>query len=229
MHEPRIRYLYLAGTFEERLLLRLIGKYEKARAQIDFMPNTLGVTTDEEHWNTGLVAGLPRGRLCCLDEPTTIRALEQVAQEEIHDAYRDQRDDRAFPKVLIDPRCGTAGGPIRVSAPMRRRRRSQMPLVSAVMPCWGASTCRFVAAAITAETGCTAVGVGHCRCRRIGLAVLMACRVDAGEQVLRVTRNRNRLRDKAGRSLAFSDARIPWCAGPSRACGVSMRRLVTVG
>ena len=33
-HDPQIRYLYLAGTFEERLLLRLIAKYEKARAQL---------------------------------------------------------------------------------------------------------------------------------------------------------------------------------------------------
>lgn len=40
--EPLIRYLYLADTFEEALLLRLIGKYEKARAALTFMPDTLG-------------------------------------------------------------------------------------------------------------------------------------------------------------------------------------------
>ena len=34
-HEPQIRYLYIAGTFEERLLLRLIAKHEKARAHLD--------------------------------------------------------------------------------------------------------------------------------------------------------------------------------------------------
>ena len=39
---PEIRYLCLVGTFEERLLLRLIAKYEKARAQLTFMPDTPG-------------------------------------------------------------------------------------------------------------------------------------------------------------------------------------------
>ena len=50
--DPQIRYLYLAGTFEERLLLRLIAKYEKARAHLTFMPDTLGVTADEEAWSS---------------------------------------------------------------------------------------------------------------------------------------------------------------------------------
>ena len=34
--DPQIRYLYFAGTFEERLLLRLIAKYEKARSNLTF-------------------------------------------------------------------------------------------------------------------------------------------------------------------------------------------------
>ncbi len=55
--DPQIRYLYLAGTFEERLLLRLIAKYEKARAHLAFMPDTLGVTADEDALSAGLVAG----------------------------------------------------------------------------------------------------------------------------------------------------------------------------
>ncbi len=41
--DPDIRYLYLPGTFEERLLLHLIAKYEKSRAALDVMPDTLGV------------------------------------------------------------------------------------------------------------------------------------------------------------------------------------------
>ena len=64
-HDPEIRYLYLAGTFEERLLLRLIAKYEKARARLTFMPDTLGVTADEEAWSTGLVAGFAEDRRPC--------------------------------------------------------------------------------------------------------------------------------------------------------------------
>ena len=48
--EPNIRYLFLSGTFEENLLLRLIAKYEKARACLTFMPDTLGVTAEPDAW-----------------------------------------------------------------------------------------------------------------------------------------------------------------------------------
>ena len=41
---PFIRYLYLLGTFEDRILLRLIMKYEKQRASLTFVPNPLGVS-----------------------------------------------------------------------------------------------------------------------------------------------------------------------------------------
>lgn len=40
---PIIRYLYLCGTFEERILARLIAKYERQRDRLKFMPNTLGI------------------------------------------------------------------------------------------------------------------------------------------------------------------------------------------
>lgn len=45
--EPQVRYLYLRGTFEERILLRLIAKYERQRARLTFVPNTLGITSSE--------------------------------------------------------------------------------------------------------------------------------------------------------------------------------------
>ncbi|MBI4864721.1 MAG: DEAD/DEAH box helicase family protein [Candidatus Riflebacteria bacterium] len=45
--DPQVRYLYLPGTFEERLLLRLIGKYERQRKRLTFVPNTLGVVARE--------------------------------------------------------------------------------------------------------------------------------------------------------------------------------------
>ncbi|NIN69742.1 MAG: hypothetical protein GTO63_34670, partial [Anaerolineae bacterium] len=35
---PIVRYLFLRGTFEERILLRLIDKYEKQRAKLTFVP-----------------------------------------------------------------------------------------------------------------------------------------------------------------------------------------------
>jgi len=61
-YDPEIRYLYLGGTFEERLLLRLIAKYEKQRERLTFVPNTLGLMSSE--------AG------------ATIRLLEGLAQED---------------------------------------------------------------------------------------------------------------------------------------------------
>jgi ERCC4-related helicase len=42
--DPIVRYLYLAGTFEERILLKLAEKFEKQRHRLGFMPNTLGVS-----------------------------------------------------------------------------------------------------------------------------------------------------------------------------------------
>jgi ERCC4-related helicase len=60
---PQVRYLYLAGTFEEHLLIRLIAKYERQRARLTFVPNTLGV----------LASGA---------DTTTVKLLEGLADEE---------------------------------------------------------------------------------------------------------------------------------------------------
>lgn len=56
--EPRVRYLYLRGTFEERILLRLIAKYERQRARLTFVPNTLGISADIDASNERLLKGL---------------------------------------------------------------------------------------------------------------------------------------------------------------------------
>jgi hypothetical protein len=45
--DPEIRYLYLTRTFEERLLMRLVAKYEAQRKRFGFVPNALGVTTTD--------------------------------------------------------------------------------------------------------------------------------------------------------------------------------------
>jgi hypothetical protein len=57
-HDPIVRYLYLHGTFEERILLRLIAKYERQRARLTFVPNTLGLTTASEAAHQRLLQGL---------------------------------------------------------------------------------------------------------------------------------------------------------------------------
>ena len=56
--DPMVRYLYLRGTFEERILLRLIAKYEKQRSRLTFVPNTLGITTSTDASQARLLKGI---------------------------------------------------------------------------------------------------------------------------------------------------------------------------
>jgi ERCC4-related helicase len=57
---PVIRYLYLCGTFEERILARLLAKYERQRARLKFVPNTLGIDVSDLP-EEGLFAALAEG------------------------------------------------------------------------------------------------------------------------------------------------------------------------
>ena len=56
--EPRVQYLYLEGSFEERLLLRLMMKYEAQRKRLGFVPNTLGVSLSGDMAGHKLLEGL---------------------------------------------------------------------------------------------------------------------------------------------------------------------------
>jgi len=57
--EPVVRYLYLKGTFEERVLARLVAKFERQRTQLKFVPNTLGLNRLELP-DEGVLEGLFR-------------------------------------------------------------------------------------------------------------------------------------------------------------------------
>ncbi|MEI6778928.1 MAG: helicase-related protein [Chloroflexales bacterium] len=57
-HDPQVRYLYLRATFEERILLRLIAKYERQRARLTFVPNTLGLSVATDLGEARLLEGL---------------------------------------------------------------------------------------------------------------------------------------------------------------------------
>ena len=94
--DPEIRYLSLAGTFEERLLLRLIAKYEKARACLSFMPNTLGVGADPASLHEPLFAGFAEDLFS--EMPRLVHSLDLAAEDTDSDAYRDllREIDRAF-------------------------------------------------------------------------------------------------------------------------------------
>ncbi|HEY4174655.1 MAG TPA: helicase-related protein, partial [Rhodopila sp.] len=95
-NDPEIRYLFLAGTFEERLLLRLIAKYEKARSCLSFMPNTLGVSADLGSLHEPLFTGFAEDLFSGL--PRLIHSLDLTAEDTDSDAYRDllREIDRAF-------------------------------------------------------------------------------------------------------------------------------------
>jgi superfamily II DNA or RNA helicase len=97
--DPDIRYLFLAGTFEENLLLRLIAKYEKARACLTVMPDTLGVTAEPDAWTKGLIAGFAEEPASLFPEPVSaVRTLDRAGQEEDSAAYHALRReiDRAY-------------------------------------------------------------------------------------------------------------------------------------
>lgn len=55
---PIVCYLYLQGTFEERILLRLIAKYENQRAKLNFVPDTLGLRALSDLSSERLLKGL---------------------------------------------------------------------------------------------------------------------------------------------------------------------------
>ena len=95
-HDPEIRYLFLAGTFEERLLLRLIAKYEKARACLSFMPNTLGVGANPASLHEPLFAGFAEDLFSGM--PRLIHSLDLAAEDTDSECYRDllREIDRAF-------------------------------------------------------------------------------------------------------------------------------------
>jgi hypothetical protein len=95
-NDPEIRYLYLAGTFEERLLLRLIAKYEKARACLSFMPNTLAVTAEPARLAEPWLAGFAEDLFSSV--PRLVHSLDLAAEDGDSDAYRDllREIDRAF-------------------------------------------------------------------------------------------------------------------------------------
>lgn len=97
-HEPIVRYLYLPGTFEERVLLRLVAKYEKQRARLTFVPNTLGlVVRDEGNMTAKLLDGLA-------DEQSRLFKRE-VASERLFDEKNTEADDLssdAYRELLAD-------------------------------------------------------------------------------------------------------------------------------
>jgi hypothetical protein len=199
------------------------------------MPDTLGVTADEDAWSTGLVAGFAEAQATLFeDEPPAIRTLDRVAEETNTDAYRDllHEIDRAFDSFersavrhgwLADHEAHSdAPDPADAKAAKRcnsARGRIDLPT--------------FVAATIAQETGHR---VGNRTVLRLptewraGLDGLPGFDSDAG--VLRVTDDRSLLRDRYGRSLAYLGRTHPVvrraCSGAQRMSGIGSDARVSV-
>ena len=211
--EPQIRYLYLAGTFEERLLLRLIAKYEKARAHLDFMPDTLAVTADESEWSAGLVAGFAEKQTGLFDEePSAIRTIDRAAEASNADGYRDllREIDRAFDgferSAVRHGWWADQGDSNQVSAGVG----TNAALSAIDLP-------EFVAAAIgrdIVDRGVLRLPAEWC----VGLDGLPG--FEREQSVLRFTRNQARYRDARGRSLGFLGRAHPLVR---RACSHAQR------
>ena len=214
-HDPQIRYLYLAGTFEERLLLRLIAKYESARAHLDVMPDTLSVTADEVDLSTALVAGFAEKQAGLFDEElSSVRTIDRAAEDANTDAYRDllHEIDRAFDGFERSAvRHGWQDGLATVDA-INRHADKHAPNID--LP-------SFIAAAIQAETGrpgaerhTLLLPTDWCA----GLDGLPG--FDRERSILRFTRNRSQFHDSQDRALAFLGRAHPIVR---RACSYAQR------
>jgi Helicase conserved C-terminal domain len=196
--DPQIRYLYLAGTFEEKLLLQLIRKFERAQSHLTFMPDTLGVTADESDTDLGLIAGFAEQQEGLFDdEPVVIRTIDREAEAANSDSYRDllREIDRAFDGFN---RSAVRHGWLDDHAPAD---------TSAAIPIGQASAGvvdlpDFVAAAIKEEAAHCVDAKAALRLPtnwRVGLDGLPGFEQETG--TFRFTRDHTKLLDSRGRSL----------------------------
>ena len=101
-HRPQVHYLFLAGTFEERLLLRLVEKYERQRARLTFVPNTLGSVTSEAS-SARLLEGLAAD-----DDMLLFRPSEQI-RFDVSDADDAAAEEPAYKDLLAEVEKAFAG------------------------------------------------------------------------------------------------------------------------
>lgn len=93
--DPVVRYLYLEGTFEERILLRLVAKYERQRARLTFVPNTLGVVvTDTEKLTERLIQGLAE------EEGSLFK--REAGSESLFTAHDENTSQPAYQELLSE-------------------------------------------------------------------------------------------------------------------------------
>lgn len=91
--EPVIQYLVLRGTFEERILWRLIAKYERQRARLSFVPNTLGLIASTD-------AGAERLLKPFLDEESRLFADQRTPFDCLGEEEEPEGGDEAAKELL---------------------------------------------------------------------------------------------------------------------------------
>ncbi len=199
-NDPEIRYLFLAGTFEERLLLHLIAKYEKARACLSFMPNTLGVGADPAACTNLYSQVSPK--TCSAAMPRLVHSLDLAAEDTDSDAYRDllREIDRAFQSFdHMAVRHGWLSGAEELKPPP-----AETPA--------GIDLVAFVRSVLTAEPD------GHCVPSAWAQDLDGLPGFDAASGRVRLTDDAEQVRDACGRPLLY----------PGRAHPLTRRAIASV-
>jgi ERCC4-related helicase len=209
-HDPHVRYLYLEGTFEERLLIRLVAKYEKQRGRLTFMPNTLGLTLGDEGLLTSrLLEGLSEeGTTLFKSEPKEIQFVEGEEEDTTSKAYAEMLEEIGRTVASFDKLAKThtwlgeqgIGADARlqkdvVDARARGERQSGVDLL------------RFVRTALASDGGSVedasnGIVILHLPTTwTFGLEGIPG--YDPEARTLRLTFDRNQLEDEASRSLGY--------------------------
>jgi hypothetical protein len=213
--DPDVRYLYLAGTFEERLLLRLVAKYERQRARLTFVPNTLGGITTEDAQTVRLLEGLGEEEETLFATPgREIRQLEDADEEDTGSAaYRDllAEVERAMAGYEKAAKTSSWLGEVGLNAEARllaeaEQARSEGERLGAV------ELMGFVCQALesdggSVETEASRSGAGADVVLRLPPAWTHGLHdipgYDAEQRTLHLTRDAKRCRDESGRDLGY--------------------------
>jgi superfamily II DNA or RNA helicase len=212
-HVPQVRYLYLAGTFEERLLLRLVAKYERQRARLTFVPDTLGNlgTGAHDEQDVSLLNGLAQEDLSLFQRPAhEVRFEGEDPEDTDSPAYQEllAEVDKALDGYRNAARNNTWLGDAGLNADHRlveeaERARKAGEHLGAV------ELLDFVCEALLADTGSANsvrradpdVTLSLPRTWLHGLDDLPG--FDADNRTLRLTTSATRLRDAEQRSLGY--------------------------
>ncbi len=210
-HDPIVRYLYLAGTFEERLLLRLVAKHERQKRLLNFVPNTLGLSLTDLGEDERLLAGLSQEDDALFKSPKL--TLEQAGEPDDTrtPAYRDLLGelDRVFADfektAKAHPWLGNVGmdaGPAKIQEADTARRAGERLGVTDLM-----SFVKHAVASDSADPHAVrtdpngVVELALTPAWTFGLDELPG--YDAAQKVMRLTQNVDSTHDAEGRPLGF--------------------------